>query len=425
MDFDIAIIGTGPVGLIAALALSHMNRQQGGPVKALRIALLGPRPTREMLAKDTRTTAFMQPSLALLQNLEILEPAQKNAAPLLALKMIDDTGRLLRAPDCHFEASELELPYFALNIPNQDLNAALIQAIANCPDITWHETKAVTTITHDQGGLTFSLAEGQNLSASFCIGADGRNALSRKTAAIPTKEWDYNQTAIACAFTHSLAHNSTSIEIHRKTGPLTLIPLKEYHASLVWSLTPEQAAELTTVTDHEFKERLRAASLGFYGDINSIGKRVAFPIKGMKLETLGQNRIALIGEAAHIVPPIGAQGLNMGVMDVAHLTDAIFSHGSPASKHQQIIEDYMAKRLPDVHRRTQSIDILNKSLIGGQFSLHLARTIGLNFLKKAAPLRRFLMNQGLGAPLELVAKGDDASPLPSLMQTRSHEEAYS
>lgn len=423
-DYDIAIVGTGPVGLIAALALSYLqNQQRGNQNNSHSIALIGPKPTPSQLAKDTRTTAFMQPSLTLLQNLGILAKVRQQAAPLRALRMIDDTGSLLRAPDCHFTAQEVGLPYFALNIPNQLLNTALLEEISRAPDVTWLETSAVTAIEQKANGLLFHLAERKNVTASFCIGADGRNSLSRIAASIETQDWSYDQTAIACAFTHSTPHHSTSIEIHRDTGPLTLIPLKEHHASLVWSLKPEEANRLVNAPEQDFIENLKQASLGFYGDINTIGKRVAFPIKGMKLSTLGQNRIALVGEAAHVVPPIGAQGLNMGLMDVACLIDAIMAQPSPGTAPQQIIEGYNNLRLSDVHRRTQSIDFLNKSLLQDQLPYQLLRSLGLNLLNTAPPLRRLLMTQGLGNPLTLNQTLKGKQPFPSLMQPPIPQEA--
>lgn len=426
--YDIAIIGTGPIGLLSALSFSllkHQSRELAG----LTIALIGQKPTPQQLERDTRTTAFMQPSLTMLENLGLLSDLTVNTAPLKALKMIDDTGGLFRAPDCYFNADELGLPYFALNIPNTELNKALLSKINAAKPITWIETDAVTQVTQAQSNVEITTSDEMRIHTSLLIGADGRNSICRKATTIKTNDWAYDQTAIACSFTHKNPHAATSVEIHRPTGPLTLIPLKEHHASLVWSLNPATAQNLLEISDDKFISRLYEKSLGFYGPIEAIGKRVAFPIKGMSLDRLAEGRIALVGEAAHVVPPIGAQGMNMGLMDIASLFDCIKERGI-FSQHDARFKDpavlislYNESRLADIQRRTTTIDMLNKSLLLSYFPMKATRMIGLAALKKSPTLRKYIMQHGLGSPLTALSNPNGDACLPSLMQNSTNQSS--
>ncbi|GAA6212094.1 UbiH/UbiF family hydroxylase [Hyphomicrobiales bacterium 4NK60-0047b] len=395
---NIAIIGTGPVGLITAITLAKETTFQ--------INLFGPKPDENILAKDTRTTAFMAPSIILLENCGVWSDCKKNASPLKHLRMIDDCGSLIRAPDCHFSCDELNMSAFAQNIPNSDLNKALISRIENTDQIKWIETKAVTKVENIDDNIEITTQENETYRAELCVGADGKNSICRTATEIKTTEWQYDQTAIACSFTHSSAHNATSTEIHRKTGPMTLIPLEEHRSSLVWSLTPEDAKKIVVLDDQQFSSLLFKNSHAILGTITSVEPRVAFPISGLKLEKFAENKIALVGEAAHVIPPIGAQGMNLGLRDAAHLAEILKDHTSLKGQIRTIEEKYNVSRKADILSRTFVVDILNKSLLLNNISLKSVRSAGLTAMRNFKSLRQLIMQQGLG----------DEQSLPSLMK---------
>lgn len=271
---DIAIIGQGPTGLIAALALAKQTK--------FTVAIFGPKPNQTSIQKDTRTTAFMTPSLTMLDKLGLWQGTKHSAAPLEHLRMIDDCQTLLRAPDCFFSAKEVGLDAFAQNIANTDLNQALLKAIENTPNVTWVETKAVTSVKPSETCIDIETNEGESWQAYLVVGADGRGSICRAAASdIKETRWSYDQTAIACSITHDIPHNATSIELHRPSGPLTLIPLKENHASIVWSLKPDIAKQIAELNDEEFCEQLYQATYAMWGNITGASKRVAFPISAM------------------------------------------------------------------------------------------------------------------------------------------------
>lgn len=398
---NISIIGTGPVGLISAIALSKMTD--------FKITLFGPKLSIDLLEKDTRTTAFMAPSIQLLDKCDIWKNCNQNASPLKHLRMIDDCGSLIRAPECYFSSQELDMPYFAQNIPNSDLNKALIEMILDENKITWIETEAVTNIENNKDNVLITTSEEKTHSADYCIGADGRNSICRQATSIETSKWDYDQTAIACAFTHSEPHKATSTEIHRTTGPMTLIPLEENRSSLVWSLTPKEASRITALDDDEFSSLLFENSHAILGEITSVEPRKAFPITGLKLDKFAENRIALVGEAAHVIPPIGAQGMNLGLRDAAHLIDILKNAVSNHDLIAKITDEYNKSRKTDIMSRTFVIDMLNKSLLLNNISLRSIRTAGLTILRNFKSMRQMIMQQGLG----------DEMNLPSLMKKQA------
>lgn len=387
---DIAIVGTGPVGLIAALTLATKCTYQ--------ITLIGPCPTSEDLNKDTRTTAFMQPSINLLKNISVWHDCEISAAPLIGLRLIDDSGHILRAPDCDFNASELELDSFAQNIPNTDLMVSLIKQVNEKSQIQWIKTPSVKKVTPSDESVLLEYGSSQSIKAALCVAADGRNSLCRDAAAIKTSKWTYEQTAIACSFEHSRPHKGVSTEFHRKTGPMTLIPLKEYSSSLVWSLKPEQAKNISKLPTDQFCKNLTETSHSLLGDISDAGPRSIFPISSLRVNEFAANRIALVGEAAHTIPPIGAQGLNLGIRDCAYLAECLENLATDKDPGlDNVLNVYNKSRKIDVWSRTYMIDVLNKSLLLSFVPLKALRFVGLHILNQSPSLRQLIMQEGLGS----------------------------
>ncbi len=378
---EIVVVGAGPAGLAVALALAQSGRG---------VICTGPpfRPT------DTRTTALLQPSIDLLERIGLWEACRAHAAPLRILRLIDDTGRLFRAPDAAFDSAELGDRPFGYNIPNQALVQALHAAIGERDGVTFVPSAGVTDIAPEPESVTLSLSEGATLTARLVVGADGRNSVCRKAAGIAARRWDYPQTAIACNFGHTRAHEDTCIELHRKPGPLTAVPLPDGMSSLVWVETPEEAARLMALGDARFARELERGLHFALGRVSHIGPRGAFPLSGLQARDFAAKRIALVGEAAHVVPPIGAQGLNLGYRDVASLARIVSAHaGDPGS--ELVMSAYNAARRSDVVTRTLAADLLNRTLYSGFAPFQLARGAGLYLVNTVGPLRRVLMREGI------------------------------
>ena len=230
-------------------------------------------------------------------------------------------------------------------------------------------------------------------------------------AGIRTNSWSYDQSALATSFAHSGPHDGISTEYHKAAGPFTTVPLPRNRASLVWLERPARAAELMALPDADLAREIQLACHGELGLVSDIGPRKLFPMQGLVARDFARNRTLLIGEAAHVVPPIGAQGLNMSLRDAAQAAELIAEHDDPG--HPDVLHEYDTLRRRDVQPRQQAIDLTNRSLLSGFFPLEAGRAAGIALLSRFAPLRRYVMQQGL-APV---------SGLPRIMRPQGKTQA--
>jgi len=392
---DCIVCGTGATGLAAALALSATG---------LEVALIGPRPARA----DTRTAALFAGSIELLRTLGVWDELAPQSAPLRAIRLVDDTESLLRAPEVLFEAREAGLAAFGHNVPNAALAAALAAQAAGTARISWTSEAVLAALAPGPSDVIATTADGRTIAARLAVAADGRGSPCRTAAGISVESWDYPQSAIATTFGHGRPHDGVSTEFHRAAGPLTTVPLPGLASSLVWVERPAIAARLASLDDAAFRAALETRLAGLLGTVGEIGPRRVFPLAGLEAARLGQNRVALVGEAAHVIPPIGAQGLNLGLRDAATLAEVLAaarSHGGDIGG-ADMLESYHEARARDVASRTRGVDLLNRSLLSELLPAQLARGAGLHALKTIAPLRRWAMAAGMAPP----------GPLPRLMQ---------
>lgn len=377
---DIAVVGAGPAGLAAAIAL----RQAGWDT-----VCAGPAPSAEK--PDRRTTALLTGSVRFLESLGVWDTLRPHAAALRTLRIIDRTGRLFRAPDTAFDAAEIGVEAFGYNIPNQTLTAALMATLG----VAFRPTPGITAVTFTGEAARLSVPDGATISARLVVGADGRDSLCRQAAGIDARRWAYRQTAVVADFGHSRPHHGGCTELHYPAGPFTVVPLPGERSSLVWVERPEEAARLMALDADAFAAAIAARLDGMLGDVTDVGARGAFPLSGLIARGLARNRVALVGEAAHVMPPIGAQGLNLGFRDVADLVACLGRAGDPGAP--DTLTRYERARRGDVIARTLAADLLNRTLISGLLPFQLARSAGLAGLAMIPPLRRLAMRQGMSA----------------------------
>lgn len=377
---SIIVAGTGPAGLIAALALAKAG---------FGITLIGP----EIRKDDRRTTALMMPAIQFLDDLGIVEPIRARTAPLRVMRIIDATKRLIRSPVVTFRASEIGEQAFGLNIPNGVLNDALETSVSAESGIEWRKT-LVTRWEFADDDITAVLEDGSSTTGSLAVAADGRASTAREAAGITTTTHRYNQAALVLTFSHSRGHADTSTEFHTETGPFTQVPLPGDRSSLVWVVTPTEAEELSALGDVELSRRVEDRMQSMLGRVTIEPGRQVYPLSAGLPAHFAQNRVALIGEAAHIFPPIGAQGLNLGIRDVQELIDIVSKNiDDPGSK--TALAAYDRRRRPDIFARTGAVNLLNLSLLSNVIPAQLARSAGLTVLGGFAPLRALFMREGL------------------------------
>jgi 2-octaprenyl-6-methoxyphenol hydroxylase len=377
---EVAVVGAGPAGLVSAIALAAAG---------VDILLVAP-PAQP----DHRTTALLASSVTALDTLGVWQGCLPYAAPLKKLRLIDDTGRLLRAPEVAFDAAEIDCDAFGYNIENHHLLAAL-QARAAALSLRQVAVPAlaidcgpdVVTIKHARGAARVKLA----------IGADGARSLCRLSGGISTHRRSYPQSALTVNLAHARGHDETSTEFHTEQGPFTLVPLPGRRSSLVCVVAPAQCAELAAMTDVDLSAAIERRSHSLLGKITVEAGRGLFPLAVEIAETVARNRIALVGEAAHVVPPIGAQGLNLGLRDAASIAELI------AEAHQQnrdpgnadLLGRYERERRADIVSRTLAVDLLNRSLLTEFLAAHGVRGLSFYLVDRIGPLRRALMREGV------------------------------
>ena len=385
VQFEIGVVGAGPAGLAAALCLARLG---------LDVAIIGPRAGRG----DNRTAALFTGSVQLLRNLGAWESCRHCAEPLVAIRILDDMGGLLRAPEVVFTAAEVGLEAFGYNIPNSVLVDALHEQVAaTAGRITLIETTPVEGVDITGESVVLRVAGGAPITTRLAVGADGRNSLCRAAAGITAHTWRYDQCAVTCTFAHQRAHNGVSTEFHRPAGPLTVVPSPGSSSSLVWVERPAIARRLADMDDATFRSALEARLQGLLGPLDALGPRAIFPLSGLTADEAGRNRVALVGEAAHVIPPIGAQGLNLGLRDAALLADCVGDarQAERDAGGPETLAAFARMRRFDIASRAWSIDLLNRSLISGYLPIQLLRGAGLFALKAINPLRRLAIREGL------------------------------
>jgi 2-octaprenyl-6-methoxyphenol hydroxylase len=381
--YELAVIGGGPAGLATAIALAETGAN---------IALIA----RRTPYPDNRTTALLGGSVDFLRQIEVWARCEDKAAALQTMRLVDDTGRLIRAPEVRFSCDEIGLDAFGYNIDNRSLMVALEDRAAEISNLTRFDDEA-DTISPEDADVAIRTHAGQSLSARLVVGADGRQSFCREAAGIAVRRRNLDQAALTFNISHSRPHRNVSTEFHTPYGPCVFVPLPGGRCSVVWVAAPKEAERLMALSDDQLSDAAEAQSHSILGRIRVEPGRHVFPLAIERPSQFAKNRIALIGEAAHVLPPIGAQGLNMGLRDAADIADivrnAMVSGEDPGAP--QVLNRYHSTRRADVASRTFAIDMANRSLLSDFLALQSLRAAGLHLIGSLGPLRRLAMREGL------------------------------
>lgn len=396
LETGILVCGAGAAGLLTGLALAQAG---------VDVIVAGPAP----VAANGRTVALFDGSIRFLESLGVWERASADAASLSVMRLIDDTGSLFRIPPVEFRASEIGLDRFGANIETHVLVRYLLEAAQRQPNLRLLP-ELLDDFRFEGEGASARAASGATVSARLIVAADGRASPARRAAGIPASSSPYGQTALTAVFAHDAPHRDASTEFHTRGGPFTLVPMTDaadglYRSGLVWLMRDREVGPLFDVDDAALARIVERQAHSVLGKMRLEGKRGRFPMATMTVERLTGPRIALVSEAAHVFPPIGAQGLNLGMRDAAHLVEAILAAREAGEDigGSAALARYEALRKGDVASRTTSVDILNRSLLADFLPVDFLRGAGLATLASVGPLRRAVMRRGVlpqsGAPL--------------------------
>jgi 2-octaprenyl-6-methoxyphenol hydroxylase len=375
----IAVVGAGPVGLAATLVLAGQGHD---------VALVAPAHP----PGDQRTSALLAGSVALLERVGVWPELAAGAAPLRTMRIVDGTRRLIRAPEVTFEAREIGLPAFGQNVANTALVAALERAVAARGIARVDALAEQIDVRRDS--LVITLSTGDELVSRLAVAADGRRSKVREAAGIAVDAWTYDQAALVCNLRHALPHRDTSTEFHTEHGPFTLVPLAGNRSSLVWVDTPAESRRRLALSDAAVAAEIETRSASILGTITIDGGRQVFPLSGMTARRFAANRVMLVGEAAHLFPPIGAQGLNLGYRDVAALGETLAGPLSDPGADDRLAAYDRARRI-DVLSRTAAVDALNRTLLSDFLPVQALRGLGLFLIDRIPALRQMAMRQGV------------------------------
>lgn len=392
---DIVISGGGVAGLTAAAAFGSAG---------FSVLCVDPSPpVTEATARgaDLRSTAFLQPARELLEAAGLWARLAPHAAELRVMRIVDAGGEEGVAREIvDFESREISDLPFGWNLPNWLLRREMVARLAELDGVDFRPGLAVNGVLTRDREAHVTLSDGSRVRARLLLAADGRDSAVRRALGIGVTSIRYGQKALALTVTHSLPHDNISTEIHRSGGPFTLVPLPDLdgrpHSAVVWMEHGPKALELAGLARAELEAAMTTRSCGLLGPLRLASAITLWPIISQSAERLVAQRTALVAEAAHVVPPIGAQGLNMSLRDIATLLE--LAAGDPEGPGgAEMLAAYERARKPDIRLRLAGIDMLNRASRLGAPGLRDLRRAGLQTLHRLQPVRRSLMQLGLGA----------------------------
>ncbi|MEM9268050.1 MAG: FAD-dependent monooxygenase [Pseudomonadota bacterium] len=392
IETDIVIAGGGVAGLVAAITFAADGH------KVLCVDPVPPVTDGASADADLRSTAYLVPACNLFKEIGLWHHLEPQATRLDVMRLIDAGGvENLPRQTSDFVAQDIGQESFGVNVLNWMMRKALMAALES----STAELRAldrVTRITTRLDGVRVRLASGAMVHAKLLLGADGRNSFVRESSGIRARRWGYDQTALVFAVTHPVPHQNISTELHRTGGPFTLVPMPDHEGSpqsaVVWMEDAAQAQALMDLDEVTFSAAASERSCGVQGRLTLNSRRAAWPIISLLADRMNGPRTALMAEAAHVMPPIGAQGLNTSLGDVRALRDLM--RGADDIGDEALLTRYNRMRHPQAVLRVKGVDALNRAAQTNIQALRDLRMQGLRALSTVTPVKHGLMQLGLG-----------------------------
>lgn len=385
MDCDVIIAGAGLVGSSLALALGRAG---------LRVALVEPAPPRPPAAEwDSRIYAISPGSVALLSRLGVWQTLDAaRLAPVHEMHVWGDDGRSRLT----FSALSAGLPELAVIAENGRLQHALWRALEACDNVAWLCPGRCAGVARTAGAVELTLADGGRAAAALLVGADGAQSWVREQAGIAAAVKPYGQSAVVANFACARSHDGVARQWFRRDGVLAWLPLPGRRISIVWSVAEARAAELARLPAAELALAVADAGGHALGELQLITPPAVFPLRLVRVEALTAQRVALVGDAAHVVHPLAGQGVNLGLQDAACLADILSGRGAdPDPGSAQLLRRYARARKEDIISMQFTTDGLQRLFNNDSALLALARNLGLVLTDALGPLKGALVRHAV------------------------------
>jgi 2-octaprenylphenol hydroxylase len=397
--FDVVIVGGGPVGACAGALLVRA----GGGGRALSVAVLEPRPpeVRADAPADTRVVALSRASERVLTRAgawsRICGP---RLSPYERMRIWHESVPPSSDAVLVFDAADVGEPNLGYIAENRLLQGALLQAFSEAGGHI--EPAAMTSLVIGDEGVQVGTSRGV-LAARLVVGADGARSALRQAAGLTAETSTYRQTAIVATVTTTKPHAATAWQRFMRKGTLAFLPLADGTSSIVWSADDELAAALLRMTDADFTEALDCASDLALGGTRLVSERASFPLMKLNAQRYVAQRVALIGDAAHVVHPLAGQGVNLGLLDAAALAQlaaaAVARREDPGALG--VLRAYERWRRSEIAAMAAAIDAFDRLLAHGAGPVARLAQHGLSWVNRSQELRRFFIYRALGMSGEL------------------------
>jgi 2-octaprenyl-6-methoxyphenol hydroxylase len=387
---DLVIGGAGFAGLALAIAVREALGRE------FAVAVADPALRHEQ-SRDPRASAIAAAARRLFEAIGVWQQVEREAQPMLDMVVTDSkVDDAVRPTFLTFEGEVQPGEAFAHMIENRLLVDALV-AKARALGIDLRATP-VTRFDNRANAIDVTFADGAVVTAPLLVGADGARSQIREQAGIATHGWSYGQSAIVCTVAHERPHNGRAEEHFLPPGPFAILPLTGNRSSIVWTERTADAERYVALPDAEFHDELEKRFGLHLGEIAVVGPRRAFPLGLYTARSFIAQRIALIGDAAHVIHPIAGQGLNMGLRDVAALAEAVTDAARLGLDigGADVLERYQRWRRFDTAMMGVATDGLNRLFSNRSDVLRLARDIGLGLVERMPPLKRMFIREAAG-----------------------------
>ena len=389
---DVTIVGGGHSGctmaaLLGAGGVNAVCIDQDDPVKTLGADF------------DGRTTAISHGSQRVIDAAGAWDGVRPQACPIKSIKITESGSPTL----LEFLNQEAKAEAFGWIVENRLLRKSLCARVAALNNIQHIAPSKVTGFEQGKDIIKTFLADGREIHSKLVIGADGRNSFTREQMGIATRGWRYNQRALVCVIHHEKPHNHTAVEDFRGSGPFAILPMMDdekgkHRSALVWTEHGNEKDSAVHWDEDVFNAAITERFPASYGAVRVTGKRFSYPLGLIHAQSYTSSRMALVADAAHGIHPIAGQGLNIGLRDIAVLSELLIDAKNSGTDlgGDTLLHMYESRRRADNMAMAAATDLLNKLFSNDSKSLRALRIAGLKMVQKIGPARRFFMKQAMG-----------------------------